>query len=145
MEQEKVFISINKKEADFLVENLEPKGFQVNKVGTNGRYYVAIHKVGDNSSLLTLSALVLELFKKRILTDALCENGVDSDEILEIIENEKAWELLSEDSISKLYSDIYKDLISNQIIDVGFTAAKHFANRRKSLSKEVKERLESIN
>lgn len=144
MKQEKVFIGINEQEANFLVDNLKPKGFQVNKVGMNNRFYVAVDQVNDHSSLLTLSALVLNLFKKRILTDALSDVDINSDDILKIINDENAWNLLSEDSITILYSDVYQNLNNSQIIDVSFTSAKHYANRRKCLSEEVKSRLGSV-
>lgn len=145
MEQEKVFIGINEEEANFLVKHLEPKGFQLNKIGMHGRYYIAIDKMNNSADLLTLSALALELFKKRVLTDALSDNGIDSDEILKIINNEETWNLLSDDSLSILYSDIYKDLNTSQIIDVSFSASKHYAKRRKVLYEEVKERLGCVN
>lgn len=144
MKKEKVFIGLNEQDANFLIDNLKNKGYQVNKIGMNNNFYVAVDQVDNETALLTLSALLLNLFKRKVLTDVLSDLDVNSDNILEIINDEKAWGLLSDDSITILYSDVYNNLNQNEIIDISFSSAKHYARRRDHIYHEVKNNLGSV-
>ena len=138
MEKEKVFFGLSNNEADYLLSNLKSKNFQVNRVNANGSSYVAVNKVDSDTSLLTLSALVLEVFKDRVVTDALSDMEVNSDVICDVINSDCSWGLLSEDTISVMYSYIYKKLSEVDLMEISFEASKYYANQRSHIYPEVK-------